>query len=125
MAAIVSAIALATPPYAVPTAKRVIINMDEIISDHIAVYDWPKWSAAMEPFWTPDPVYDSVLGIGNYSGLHEWFEGEHIAFNVAFDEVHFNQLIFIGEETTASTTTYAVGRWKGPLAGMRPCVLQA
>ena len=63
----------AMPPYPLPTAKRVVMNMDQIISDHIAVFDWPAWSAAMEPFWTPDLVYDSVLGMGNYTGLREWF----------------------------------------------------
>jgi len=35
-------------------------------------------------------------------------------------QVYFNQLIFLAENATASTTTYAKGRWYGPLAGMPP-----
>ena len=30
----------------------------------------------MKPFWTEDLVYDSVLGIGNYTGFPAWFRGE-------------------------------------------------
>ena len=108
----------ALPPYPIPTSKRVIRAMDDIISNHIAVYDWPAWSAAMQPFWTPDFKYDSVYGIGNFTGLQSWFEGEHVHWNRAFDQVAFNQLIFIGEEASASTTTYATARWYGELAGM-------
>jgi predicted ester cyclase len=108
------------PPFPIPTAKQVIRAMDDIISNHIAVYDWDAWSKAMEPFWTTNLVYDSVAGIGNFTGLHEWFAGEHVAFNKAFDEVVFNQLIFVGEDTSASTTTYGTARWYGSLAGMPP-----
>ena len=108
------------PPYTVPTAKRVIRQMDDVISNHVAVYDWPAWSAIMEPFWTTDLIYDSVHGVGNFTGLREWFDGEHVAFNRGFDEVVFNQLLFLGEDTSASTTTYALARWYGEFAGMQP-----
>ncbi len=111
---------VSSPPYDIPIAKKVIRAMDDIISNHIAVYDWPAWSAAMQPFWTPDFVYDSVYGIGNFTGLKAWFDGEHVHWNHAFDQVAFNQLIFVAEAATASTTTYAAARWYGALAGMPP-----
>lgn len=39
-------------------------------------------------------------------------------WNDAFSPVRFTQLIFAGEETTATTTTYASVRWRGPFAGV-------
>lgn len=52
--------------------------------------------------------------------MREWFEGEHVPFNLAFHSVYFNQLLFLGENTTASTTTYAQAHWFGPLVGLPP-----
>ena len=122
MAVVVSGLMMSTlPPYPLPTSKRIIRQMDDvIISKQIGLFDWPTWSAAMEPFWTPDLVYDSVYGIGKFTGLKAWFEGEHTHWNRAFDNVAFNQLLFIGENTSSSTTTYATARWYGELAGMPP-----
>tara|TARA_B110001452_G_scaffold246837_1_gene232449 strand:- start:2283 stop:3398 length:1116 start_codon:yes stop_codon:yes gene_type:complete len=36
------------------------------------------------------------------------------------DSVYFSQLLFLGENATASTTTYAQARWYGPLASLPP-----
>ena len=122
MAVVVSGLMMSTlPPYPLPTSKRIIRQMDDvIISKQIDLFDWPTWSEAMEPFWTPDLVYDSVYGIGKFTGLKAWFEGEHTHWNRAFDNVAFNQLLFIGENASSSTTTYATARWYGELAGMPP-----
>ena len=40
-------------PYEIPTAKRVIRAMDDVISNHVAVYDFPAWSAIMEQVHRP------------------------------------------------------------------------
>lgn len=110
-----------SPPYRIPLAKQVIRQMDDvIIKKAVGVYDWPAWSEAMAPFWTENLVYDTIQPLGNFSGMRSWFEGEHIAFNQGFDNVVFNQLIFIGEDASASTTTYAMARWYGTFAGMPP-----
>ena len=53
-------------------------------------------------------------------GLKAWLEGGHTCWNRAFDNVKFNPLLFIGENASGSTTTYAVARWSGELAGMPP-----
>ena len=59
------------PPYPLPTSKRVIRQIDDVTtSSKIDRFDWPRWSAAMEPFWMPNLVHDSVFGIGNYCKLH-------------------------------------------------------
>ncbi len=68
----------------------------------------------MRPFWTPDCTYIAPYPLGSFTSLPGWFWGEHIPFNDAFDTVTFSQLIFVGEESTASTTTYAIARFKGP-----------
>lgn len=106
--------------FPVPVSKATITKMDNVISNHISLYDWPAWRDTMEPFWTGDMIYDSVYGLGKFVGLHDWFNGEHVPFNRAFDQVHFNQLLFLGDNDTASTTTYALARWYGSLAGMQP-----
>lgn len=67
------------PPPAVPTpmGKRVVMAMDDIISRHLHVFDWPAWKVAMEPFWTDAPVYDTSFGTSGVTiGLHDWFFGE-------------------------------------------------
>ena len=53
-------------------------------------------------------------------GLRDWFFGEHVTWNDAFSPVHFTQLIFAGEDTTATTTTYATVNWRGSFAGVPP-----
>jgi hypothetical protein len=86
------------PPYPLPTSKRVIRQIDDVTtSSKIDRFDWPRWSAAMEPFWMPNLVHDSVFGIGNYTGLKAWLEGGHTCWNRAFDNRHpFRQQICEG-----------------------------
>ena len=37
----------------------------------------------------------------------EWYDKEHIPYNLAFDNCTFSQMIFASEDETATTTTYA------------------
>merc|ERR1719482_2397920 len=58
--------------YPTPAAKAVIEEMDAVIMQHKApAYDYPKWSKAMEPFWTKDFIYDSTKGTGLSKGMHD------------------------------------------------------
>merc|ERR1711874_527278 len=76
-----------------------------------------KWSQIMAEFFTADMIYDTNWSpdntMNNSTGIWEWWENEHIPYNMAFDNTAFNQMIFAAEETTATTTTYANTRWKG------------
>ena len=77
----------------------------------------------MEPYWTKDMVYDTnyvnQTGVlGNSTGLRAWFDHEHVPWNIAFHNATFSQLIFAGEELTATTTTYATALWAKDLAGI-------
>merc|ERR1711874_714481 len=75
-----------------PLAKEVIRAMDKVISDHVEWDNWEKWSEIMAEFFTADMIYNTT----------------------------FNQMIFAAEETTATTTTYANTRWKGPFCTVEP-----
>ena len=55
-----------------------------------------------------------------YPDTQEWWDNEHIPYNMAFDNATFNQMIFAAEETTATTTTYANVQWKGPFCTVEP-----
>ena len=64
--------------------------------------------------WSPDET------MNNSTGIQEWWDNEHIPYNMAFDNATFNQMIFAAEETTATTTTYANVQWKGPFCTVQP-----
>ena len=106
--------------YPTPAAKAVVEKMDAMISNHVSTYDWPAWQRGMAPFWADGFTYDSTLGTGVWTGLRAWFFGEHVVWNDAFSPVHFTQLIFAGEELTATTTTYATVTWRGAFGGVAP-----
>ena len=107
-----------------PLAKEVIRAMDKVISDHVEWDNWDKWSEIMAEFFTSDMIYDTNWSpddtMNNSTGIWEWWENEHIPYNMAFDNTTFNQMIFAAEETTATTTTYANTRWKGPFCTVEP-----
>ena len=41
--------------------------------------------------WSPDET------MNNSTGMWEWWENEHIPYNMAFDNATFNQMIFAGK----------------------------
>merc|ERR1719163_602191 len=72
----------------------------------------------MKQYWVEDFVYDTIAGLGTASrtvGLHDWFYGEHVKWNDAFSPVKFTQCIFVAEDDSASTTTYAKVYWRGTI----------
>lgn len=95
--------------------------MDELISAHADAFDWERWRLDQLPFWREDFVYDCVP-YGRFVGLRAWFDGEHIPFNLEFSDVVFTQMLFLGDDALASTTTYAVAHWIGPVMGVAPTV---
>jgi len=103
-----------------PKAKCVIRAMDEKISNRVAWNNKTEWVNIMKEFFTEDMIYDTNYNpienqMNNGTGIEYWYEQEHIPYNLAFDNVTFNQLIFASEEETATTTTYGKGRWKGDI----------
>jgi len=107
-----------------PAAKAVVKRMDEIIADHVQWNNWTQWSALQKPYWTTDMVYDTVYSgvpgvLGNNSGLREWYDSEHIPYNRAFNSCAFSQMIFVGDNTTASTTTYGTAMMQGDFGRLK------
>jgi len=116
-----------------PVAKATVKAMDALISAHTDWNNWAEWSTLQKPFWTEDLVYDTVYTpvpnvLNNSTGLREWYDHEHIPFNLAFKNCSFNQMIFAGDESTATTTTYGIALWYGDFAGIqhtgKPAVLR-
>jgi len=103
-----------------PKAKCVIRAMDDMIANHVAWDNKTAWIAIMEEFFSEDMIYDTNYNpngdeLNNCTGIENWYYQEHIPYNLAFDNVTFSQLIFASEEETATTTTYAKGKWKGDI----------
>jgi len=102
-----------------PRSKCIIDGMLNVITDHIAWDDWEGWSGVMKEFWTEDMVYDSNWtpngDFSNNTGLREFFDNEHIPFNLAFDNCTFAKMIQLGEEMTASLLWYGKATWIGDL----------
>ena len=79
-----------------PLAKEVIRAMDKVISDHVEWDNWEKWSEIMAEFFTADMIYDTNWSpdgtMNNSTGIEEWWDHEHIPYNLAFDNATFNQV---------------------------------
>ena len=84
------------PGLADPLAKEVIRAMDEVISDHVEWDNWEEWSKIMAKYFTADMIYDTNWSpdgtMNNSTGIEEWWDHEHIPYNLAFDNATFNQV---------------------------------
>merc|ERR1711973_66686 len=102
-----------------PRSKCVVHGMTTVIVDHIAWDDWDAWSQIMKNFFVDDLIYDSNwtpnMDFGNSSSLREWFDREHIPFNLAFDNTTFSLIIEVGEEMTSSYIAYGKAKWIGDI----------
>ena len=106
-----------------PIAKDTIRQMDDIIGNHFAWKDWDVWSKAMEPFWTEDFVYDTnycpIPSIMNVAvGLRAWYDHEHIPFCTSFGNYTGTQMIFVGDDVSASTMSYMRMHWREDFAAI-------
>ena len=85
------------PGLADPLAKEVIRAMDEVISDHVEWDNWEEWSKIMAKYFTADMIYDTNWSpdntMNNSTGIQEWWDHEHIPYNLAFDNATFNQVL--------------------------------
>ena len=88
--------ALLGPGLADPLAKEVIREMDEVISDHVEWDNFEAWTEIMAKYFTADMIYDTNWSpdgtMNNSTGIEEWWDHEHIPYNLAFDNATFNQV---------------------------------
>ena len=70
--------------------------MDKVIADHVEWDNWEKWSEIMAEYFTEDMIYDTNWSpddtMNNSTGIQEWWDNEHIPYNMAFDNTTFNQV---------------------------------
>ena len=89
--------ALLGPGLADPLAKEVIREMDEVISDHVEWDNFEAWTEIMAKYFTADMIYDTNWSpdgtMNNSTGIEEWWDHEHIPYNLAFDNATFNQVL--------------------------------
>ena len=104
-----------------PKAKCVIRAMDQVFMD-LDPGAWDNktsWLEVLSQFYTEDMVYDTNYtpndDLNNSTDLGMWIDKEVIPYFVAFGNVTFNQLFFVSEEETATTTTYAKTTWRGDI----------
>ena len=82
-------------------SKCIIDGMLNVITEHIAWDDWEAWYGVMKEFWTEDMIYDSNWTPNGYfsnnTGLREFFDNEHIPFNLAFDNTTFTTIKYTSQ----------------------------
>ena len=102
--------------------KRTVCSMDHaLVSLNGGRWqDYSVFTQTMHPFWDERFTYTPMYGIDESVGLESWFRNEMSAWSDAFPWVEFNQMIFLGSGPNATTTTYAVGDWKGALGPLTP-----
>jgi len=104
-----------------PKAKCVIRSMDQVFMelDPGAWDNKTAWLNILSQFYTQDMIYDTNYtpneDLNNSTDLGMWIDKEVIPYFVAFGNVTFNQLFFVAEEETATTTTYAKTTWRGDI----------
>jgi len=110
-----------------PRTKCVIDGLTEVIVHQESWDDWDAWVVIMQNFFTDDMIYDSNWtpngDFSNNTGIREWYDNEHIPFNLAFDNATFSLIVYTGEEHVSSYIAYAKAKWRGDL-GTLPGSLQ-
>ena len=101
--------------------KQTVCSMDHaLVSLADDWHNYTLFAQSMLPFWDEKFAYIPMHGILPSVGLHDWFTKEMTSWTEAFPWVEFNQMLFLGSGPNASTTTYAVGDWKGALGPLAP-----
>jgi len=100
-----------------PLAKKTVRKMDAHLMARNGMDTKEEFMTAHRPFWAHNFLYTSV-GFGDFRGLAGWYTGEYLAYNALFPKTVFTQMIFAGEKSTATTTTYGRTHWMGSFKGI-------
>jgi len=100
-----------------PLAKKTVRKMDAHLMARNGMDTKEEFMTAHRPFWAHNFLYTSV-GFGNFRGLAGWYTGEYLTYNALFPKTVFTQMIFAGEKSTATTTTYGRTHWMGSFRGI-------
>jgi predicted ester cyclase len=100
-----------------PLAKSVIRKFDAYNMAR-GGRDGPlTFRANVERYMRPDLVYESV-GFGDWRTPAGWARGEEHNYGMAFPETVFTQMLFFGDKSVSTTTTYGRALWKGDMLGV-------
>jgi len=116
------------PEYASePLAKATIRYFDQYLLARAGLDDRASFEANVDRALAPDIDFESVgWGPGGSSlwthGRDKWTEsGEERQFRAAFGSSElFTQMLFFGDNVSATTTSYGTLHWSGELLGMPP-----
>lgn len=84
--------------------------MDTIIGHQADWHDWPAWSKMMRTFFADNFTYQFSAPDATYHSIREWYNGEHVHWNVAFPRTKFAGtvgLLFAGNDEYVTLITYA------------------
>jgi len=101
-----------------PYAKSVIRKFDGYNMARGGRDDAATFRANVELYMQPDLLYESV-GFGTWRTPAGWARGEEHHYGMAFPQTIFTQMLFFGDETVATTTTYGSAFWGGDLFGIK------
>jgi len=82
--------------------------------------NYTSYHDTMTRYFSGTFVYTPAYGLPETVGMREWYYGEYAQWFVAFPDVYFNQIIFLGDSSAASSRTYSLGVWKGQLGPLMP-----
>jgi predicted ester cyclase len=100
-----------------PLAKSVIRKFDAYNMARGGRDDALTFRANVERYMRPDLVYESV-GFGNWKTPAGWARGEEHNYGMAFPETVFTQMLFFGDKSVSTTTTYGRALWMGDVLGI-------
>jgi predicted ester cyclase len=100
-----------------PLAKTIIRQFDAYNMARGGRDDPVTFKANVERYMCPDMVYESV-GFGNWKTPSGWAQGEEHNYGMTFPETIFTQMLFFGDQSVATTTTYGRALWSGDFLGV-------
>lgn len=101
-----------------PLAKNIIRRFDLYLMNG-ATFDTGEFKVRNVGQWlAPEFIYDTV-GFPNSKTLEGWcLSGEESQYRTAFPTTSFSQMLFFGDDTHSTTTSYGNGHWEGDLFGI-------
>jgi len=101
-----------------PLAKHTVRKFDAFLIEE-SMFETPEQKVGnVEQWLAPDFVYETV-GFQTSKTPRGWvLGGEESGYTKTFNTSVFNQMLFFGTDKMATTTTYGVVFWAGPLFGI-------
>eukprot|EP00440_Ansanella_granifera_P049247 gb/GFBE01053358.1/.p1 GENE.gb/GFBE01053358.1/~~gb/GFBE01053358.1/.p1 ORF type:complete len:408 (+),score=72.50 gb/GFBE01053358.1/:1-1224(+) len=101
-----------------PLAKSLIRKFDLYLMNRATFDAGPQKLRNVGQWLAPEFIYKTV-GFPSSEGLAAWcLSGEESQYRTAFPTSAFSQMLFFGDDTHATTTSYGNAHWVGDLFGV-------